>query len=89
MFGEMSLLTGEPRQATVRAQGEVVLAELSKAAIAELLTTNEKLMDKLGEALTRHTADNQQQLEQQETTGIEERSPIDYLKRLRTFFGKG
>jgi len=89
MFGEMSLLTGEPRQATVRAQGEVVLAELPKAAIAELLTTNDKLMEKLGESLARHTADNRQQLEQQETTGIEERSPIDYLKRLRTFFGKG
>jgi small-conductance mechanosensitive channel/CRP-like cAMP-binding protein len=89
MFGEMSLLTGEPRQATVRAQGEVVLAELPKAAIAELLTTNDKLMEKLGESLARHTADNRQQLEQQEIVSDTECRPIDYLKRLRIFFGKG
>jgi small-conductance mechanosensitive channel/CRP-like cAMP-binding protein len=89
MFGEMSLLTGEPRQATVRAQREVILAELPKAAIAELLTTNEKLMDKLSESLARHSSENRQQLDQQDTIGVAERSPIDYLKRLRTFFGKG
>lgn len=89
MFGEMSLLTGEPRQATVRAQGEVILAELPKAAIAELLTTNEKLMNKLSESLARHSLDNRQQLDQQATSCVAETSPIDYLKRLRTFFGKG
>jgi CRP-like cAMP-binding protein len=89
MFGEMSLLTGEPRKATVRACTEAILAELSKTAIAELMDSNDKLMERLGEALSRHTASNQQQQEQQVESGAGERSPVDYLKRLRDFFGKG
>lgn len=89
MFGEMSLLTGEPRKATVRACTEAILAELPKTAIAELLDRNDKLMERLGEALSRHTASNQQQQERQVESGAGERSPVDYLKRLRDFFGKG
>lgn len=89
MFGEMSLLTGEPRKATVRACTEVILAELPKSAIAELMDRNDKLMERLGEALSRHTASNQQQQERQAESGAGERSPVDYLKRLRDFFGKG
>jgi len=89
MFGEMSLLTGEPRKATVRALSEVILAELSKTAIAELMDSNDKLMERLGEALSRHTASNQEQQERQVEPGAGERSPVDYLKRLRDFFGKG
>lgn len=89
MFGEMSLLTGEPRKATVRACTEAILAELSKSVIAELMDSNDKLMERLGEALSRHTASNQQQHEQQVESGSGERSPVDYLKRLRDFFGKG
>lgn len=89
MFGEMSLLTGEPRKATVRACTEAILAELSKSAIAELMDNNDKLMERLGEALARHTASNQQQQERQVEPGAGERSPVDYLKRLRDFFGKG
>lgn len=89
MFGEMSLLTGEVRRATIRAQGEAVLAELPKSAIAELLTTNEKLMDKLSDALARHTAVNQQQFDRLDSADAAGTGPIDYLKRLRAFFGKG
>ncbi len=89
MFGEMSLLTGEPRQATVKARTEVVLAELPKTAIAELMDKNERLMHGLSEALARHAASSRQLLDSQAATDSVERSPIDYLKRLRAFFGKG
>lgn len=89
MFGEMSLLTGEPRRATVRARSEAILAELSKPAIADLMDSNDKLMERLGEALSRHTASNQQLQERQLDSVVDERSPVDYLKRLRDFFGKG
>lgn len=89
MFGEMSLLTGEPRKATVRAKNEVLLAELPKTVIAALLDANERLLGKLSEALARHTATNQQQFDLQAETPVIEASPVDYLKRLRDFFGKG
>jgi CRP-like cAMP-binding protein len=89
MFGEMSLLTGEPRKATVRARSEAVLAELPKTAVSELLETNDKLMNTLSEALARHIANTHQQFDQQAAVGETGVSPIDYLKRLRAFFGKG
>jgi len=89
MFGEMSLLTGEPRKATVRARCETVLAEVPKTAVAELLETNDKLMDMLSEALARHMANTHQQFDQRTAAGEIEVRPIDYLKRLRVFFGKG
>lgn len=89
MIGEMSLLTGEPRGATVRAKSEAILAELPKSAIAELVDNNDRLMNKLSEALSRHTASNLQQQERHVESYAGERSPVDYLKRLRDFFGKG
>jgi len=89
MFGEMSLLTGEPRQATVKAKNEAVLAELPKAAIAKLLDNNERLMEKLSESLAQNAASNRQQRDAQVETGAVERSPVDYLRRLRIFFEKG
>jgi CRP-like cAMP-binding protein len=89
MFGEMSLLTGEPRRATVRACTEVLLAELPKEAIAELMDRNEKLMERLSEALTRHRTASREQLDRRPDEIAAERSPVEYLKRLKAFFGKG
>ncbi len=89
MFGEMSLLTGEPRRATVTAKSEVLLAELTKTSLQHLLCSNERLLGCLSEALERHTARNRQQLDQRVESGAVEATTIDYLKRLRDFFGKG
>lgn len=91
MFGEMSLLTGEPRKATVKALSETLLAELSKEAVAQLLEKNDRLMERLSESLARHETFNVRH--QSQTIGSvevdEQRSPVDYLKRLKAFFGKG
>jgi len=89
MFGESSILTGEPRTATVRAATEAMLAELPKSAIADLLNTNEKLLESLGEALARHSENNRKQLDSLNDKSSDPRSSIDYIKRLRDFFGKG
>src|SRR5439155_1777826 len=37
-FGEMSLLTGEPRSATVRADGDCYVMEIGKPVMAEVLS---------------------------------------------------
>lgn len=89
MFGEMSLLTGEPRQATVMARSEAILAELPKTVIAEMLEKDERLLDGLSEALARHARSNRQQFDARVEAASVERSPIDYLKKLKAFFGKG
>jgi len=47
-FGEISLLTGEPRLATVRALTEATLVEIDKATLAPILVSNPSLVEKIG-----------------------------------------
>lgn len=46
-FGEISLLTGEPRLASVRALSEATLVEIDKATLAPVLESNPSLVEKL------------------------------------------
>ena len=88
MFGEMSLLTGDPRRATVRARKESVLAEISKESLSSLLKTHEKLLEAMSETLARHEAEiNAHKANLQESEEVAPRAS-DYLSRLREFFGR-
>jgi hypothetical protein len=58
-FGEISLLTGEPRLATVRAVTEATLVEIDKDTLAPVLMANPSLVEKLDAVILqrrRHTA---------------------------------
>ena len=50
-FGEMSLLTGEPRSATIRAALEVIVLKIDKAAMVDLLSQRVKLADELSRSI--------------------------------------
>ncbi len=50
-FGEMSLLTGEPRSATVNATVDCKMWEIHKSVLGEILQENEGLVEKLSELL--------------------------------------
>ena len=50
-FGEMSLLTGEPRRATVRAATAAVLYELSRDTVASLIERRPDVADVLSRAV--------------------------------------
>jgi small-conductance mechanosensitive channel len=50
-FGEMSLLTGEKRSATVKAVGEVWLIEITKEAFAPIIRPNPSIAEELSVAL--------------------------------------
>ncbi|MFY9549648.1 MAG: mechanosensitive ion channel family protein [Thermoanaerobaculia bacterium] len=59
-FGEISLLTGEPRLATARAATEATLIEIDKDTLAPLLRANPSLVEKLDAIILerrRRTAD--------------------------------
>jgi len=85
-FGEMSLLTGEPRRAMVRASREVWLAEVTKELMEPLLHANPTVLEMLSTLL----ADREQRTSTT-VTGRKERSSAsprreDYLQRLKQFF---
>lgn len=86
-FGEMSLLTGEPRTATVRAECEVWLAEITKETMEPILRANPALLEKVGTIL----AEREQKSRASRATPNGNSSPAprgeDYLQRLKCFFG--
>lgn len=88
-FGEMSLLTGEPRNATVVAQGEVTVVEITKDDFLPLARANPDLLAKLSEILAQRQLANEKLASgAAPATGIEAaRGTI--LKRLRVFFQLG
>lgn len=55
LIGEMAMLTGEPRRATVRAASDTCVWEIGRTALAPLLEARPELMERLSEvAAARH-----------------------------------
>src|SRR5256712_8776376 len=52
-FGEMSLLTGERRSATVSAEGDCYVMEISKPVMAEIIHESPDCLNQLSELLAR------------------------------------
>lgn len=86
-FGEMSLLTGEPRTATVRAASEVWLAEITKEIMEPILRANPAMLEKIGTILAeREQKSRENRAAPSGNTPMPPRSE-DYLQRLKFFFG--
>ncbi len=51
-FGEMSLMTGQPRLATIRTVRETLVLVVSKAAFAKVLDVSPELAEKISDVLT-------------------------------------
>lgn len=86
-FGEMSLMTGEVRSATVRAEGEVTLLVVSKETLQPILEASPELAQEISEVL----AEREKQTQRSTTPGeggqekmVERRSEL--LSRIRDFF---
>src|SRR6266852_6201938 len=89
-FGEMSLLTGEKRSATVRAEGDCYVMEINKDVMAQIVRESPDCLRQLSEILARR---------KMETEGIvkdvalpadqaakENEYRATFLRRLKTFF---
>ena len=89
-FGEMSLLTGEPRSATVRADGDCYVMEIGKPVMAELLRDAPSYLEKLSELLAQRKMETEGILKEAPNTGeqvLKQRQyTATFLNRLRTFF---
>lgn len=87
-FGEMSLLTGEPRSATVRAFSEVWLAEVKKELLEPIFACNPVVLDRLSNILAEReerTRATRMASSNNSTTATSLRRE-DYLKGLKNFF---
>jgi small-conductance mechanosensitive channel/CRP-like cAMP-binding protein len=87
-FGEMSLLTGTPRTATVRAVCEVWLAEVTKSLMEPLLRAHPVVMENLSSILVeRERRTKESSMESSLQNGAMATRQDFYLKRLKQFFG--
>src|SRR5205809_727845 len=89
-FGEMSLLTGEPRSATVRADGDCYVMEIGKPVMAEVLRGAPECLVQLSELLAQRKMETEgilKELGHTDEHAIKERQyTANFLHRLRTFF---
>jgi CRP-like cAMP-binding protein len=89
-FGEMSLLTGEPRSATVRADGDCYVMEIGKPVMAEVLRDAPSCLEKLSELLAQRKMETEGVLKEagraDEHAMKERQYTATFLHRLRTFF---
>jgi small-conductance mechanosensitive channel/CRP-like cAMP-binding protein len=83
--GEMSLLTGDPRTATVVAEGEAEAVEIGKAVFGTFVRSNPSVLERLSELLAqrqlanaKHAASGAAASPEQVRNGV--------LKKLRAFF---
>lgn len=86
-FGEMSLLTGEARSATVRADTDAIVLTVSKAMFAGLLQSDPALAERLAAVLEARQADRQAKLSAQAPAGAAAAGREPLLLRIRRFFG--
>jgi small-conductance mechanosensitive channel/CRP-like cAMP-binding protein len=86
-FGEMSLMTGEPRNATVRAAGPCTLLVLGHAAFRALLESAPDLAEHVSRVITERQAAlaGQAAAEPASARSVQERSSL-LLDRIKRFF---
>ncbi len=84
-FGEMSLLTGEPRTATVIAAEETEVIQISKLALKPIFDANPDLVQAVGEKVEERRA----KLDPagKDTSTVERKSSKGVLASIRKFFG--
>ena len=89
-FGEMSLLTGEPRSATVIARTDCEMWEVSKEIFAELLQQNHVLVEKLSDLLAKRRLENEGHLAHAQQSAVMAEKHREYragfVSKLKTFF---
>ncbi|MBP0466234.1 mechanosensitive ion channel family protein [Roseomonas sp. PWR1] len=85
VFGEMSLLTGQPRSATVRAETEALVFELGREALDPLLRARPDLVEGLTAIMAARQSRNAAGPSPQAAAAMPSRE--DMLARLKSFFG--
>ena len=89
-LGEMGLMTGDPRSATVIALSEVLAYRLDKATFQKILNNRPELAIEISDLLTqrRFNIDNlHQQLDHESVKDLMNQQQHNLLEQIRSFFG--
>ncbi len=86
-FGEMSLLTGEPRSATVLAIEECDVIEIRKAALGPILEANPELADNIAAMIDDRNAKAEAETGELKEKDERARQKKTVLDSLKNFFG--
>jgi small-conductance mechanosensitive channel/CRP-like cAMP-binding protein len=90
-FGEMSLLTGEPRSASVFADTEVEVIVVEKSGLAPLMESDSGIVEELSAMLEKRMEELSSMLTETRDSGKDEKKKTarrdDLLSRIRGFFG--
>src|SRR6266513_1688652 len=90
-FGEMSLLTGEKRSATVRADGDCYVMEISKNVMGEVIRESPDCLKQLSELLAKRKMETEGILKDAAISSADQAAKqreytATFLNRLKTFF---
>src|SRR5437660_4339528 len=90
-FGEMSLLTGEKRSATVRADGDCYIMEISKDVMADVIRDSPDCLKQLSELLAKRKMETEGILKDAAISSADQAAKqreytATFLRRLKTFF---
>jgi small-conductance mechanosensitive channel/CRP-like cAMP-binding protein len=90
-FGEMSLLTGEKRSATVRADGDCYVMEIGKDVMGEVIRESPECLRQLSELLAKRKMETEGILREASSSEADHAAKqreytANFLKRLKTFF---
>jgi len=84
-FGEMSLLTGDPRSATVKVKGDSTLFRIDKGLFSEIFTKDPSVSERLAEVLAARQAETAEALGR---LGRDRATHASNLaRRIKSFFG--
>jgi CRP-like cAMP-binding protein len=90
LFGEFALLTGEPRSATIRAEADCEVLEISKPVMAEVLRESPECLTALSELLAKRKLEGEGIVKDATKPHDQEKKETEYtssfLRRLRTVF---
>ncbi|MEG8946107.1 mechanosensitive ion channel family protein [Rosettibacter firmus] len=83
-FGEMSLFTGEPRSATIRARTDCLIFEIDKEIISPIIHNRNQLVEEFGRVIAERQAIN---IDRIAASQIHEKSLIrEIVDRIKRFF---
>ena len=88
VFGEMGMMTGEPRRATVIAKTNTECYRLDKPGFEEILRARPQIAEAMSRVLAARESGLRQVVEESEAAAAAARlQPESLLRRIRAFFG--